>query len=98
MSISRRKYDAEFKRSAVELSLEAGRTVSEVAEDLGISENMLWRWRKQYREAPVHAFPGNGRVNREEQEMRGLRQHLADVTMERDILKKALAIFSKTPR
>jgi len=53
-----RKYDREFKLEAVRLSREQGRSVSGVARDLGISENVLYRWRGQLVQGGEAAFPG----------------------------------------
>lgn len=95
---NRRQFDAEFKREAVRLSQQPGRTMASVARDLGISETNLWRWRKQLAESGESAFPGTGHVSKEEEELRRLRRELVDVTEERDILKKALAVFSRRPK
>lgn len=95
---NRRQFDSEFKREAVRLSYEAGRTMASVARDLGISETNLWRWRKKLAESGESAFPGTGHVSAEEEELRRLRRELTDVTEERDILKKALAVFSRRPK
>jgi transposase len=94
----RRKYDREFKVEAVKLVTEGGRTVAEAARNLGIHENLLYKWREKYTEDIAHAFPGKGRLKPAEEELRRMRRELADVTQERDILKKALAIFSKEPK
>ena len=94
----RRKYDREFKVEAVKLVTEGGRGVAEVARNLGIHENLLYRWREKHSEDMAHAFPGKGRLKPAEEEVRRMRRELADVTQERDILKKALAIFSKEPK
>ena len=96
--MSGRVFSKEVKEQAVLLTQTSGKKVSEVAEDLGIRENMLWRWKKEFREAGERSFPGQG--NRQqgtdlEEEVRRLKQELLDVKMERDILKKAVAIFSK---
>lgn len=98
--LERRRYDAEFKRNAIRLTEEPGRKVVEVARDLGITDKLLYRWRADKRLRGELAFPGYGRVNLppEEQKVRDLEKRLADVTLERDILKKAIAIFSKTPQ
>jgi transposase len=96
--MERRKFDAEFKREAVRLITSGGRKAFEVARDLGISDNLLHRWKQQYLEDPAQAFPGKGRLKPDEEELRRLKRQLADVTEERDILKKAVAIFSKKPR
>lgn len=94
----RRKYDREFKVEAVRLSREAGRSVSGVARDLGICENVLHRWRGQLAQGGEAAFPRKGYQSGEPEELRRLRRQLAEVTEERDILKKALAVFSRRPQ
>jgi len=94
----RRKYDREFKVEAVKLVTGGGRGVAEVARNLGIHENLLYKWREKYTEDIAHAFPGKGRLKPAEEEQRRMKRELADVTQERDILKKALAIFSKEPK
>jgi transposase len=95
---SRRKYDREFKLEAVRLVTEGGRAVPAVARDLGIHENLLYNWRKKYLDDTNHAFPGKGYLKPADEELRRLKKELTDVREERDILKKALAIFSKHPR
>lgn len=94
----RRRFDKEFKQEVVRLVVEGGRQVSEVARDLDIHPNVIHRWKREYLEDTEHAFPGKGHMKPEEEELQKLRKKLADVTEERDILKKALAIFSKHPR
>jgi transposase len=94
----RRKYDREFKVEAVKLVMGGGRAVAEVARNLGIHENLLYKWREKYTEDIAHAFPGKGRLKPAEEELRRTKRELANVTQERDILKKALAIFSKEPK
>jgi len=94
----RRKYDREFKVEAVKLVTGEGRAVAEVARNLGIHENLLYKWREKYSEDMAHAFPGKGRLKPAEEELRRTKRELANVTQERDILKKALAIFSKEPK
>jgi transposase len=91
-------YDKEFKISAVKLVVESGRSVASVARDLGISDNTLFIWKKKYLEDKTDAFPGKGNLKPEEEEIRSLKRELAHVTMERDILKKAVAFFAKETR
>ena len=91
----RRSFTREFKLECVQFALNSDKPVSQVARDLGIKENNLRRWVDEYREDPEHTFPGQGNLKGPEEELRELRKKLADVEMERDILKKALAIFSK---
>jgi len=96
----RRKYDSDFKRNAVVLTDEPGRTVSNVADNLGISKDLLYRWRRELRAKDEIAFPGNGReaLTSQQQKIRDLEKKLKDAEMERDILKKAMAIFSRAPK
>ena len=86
----RRKYDPEFKRNAVQLTEEPGRTVAEVAENLGITKDNLYRWRRQQRTNGHRAFPGSGReaLTEPQKRIRELEKKLKDAEMERDILKK----------
>ena len=91
----RRKYDAELKREAVRLVLEGKRKASEVARELGIRNNLLYRWRQEYTQDHQEAFRGSGHLTASEEAMRKLVRENEVLKEERDILKKALAIFSK---
>ena len=84
--MKKRQYTQEFKKEAVEYSLTSGKTVEEVARDLGTSHHNL--------KSGQLAFPGHGKENLtpQEEESRRLKKELIDITQERDILKKALAI------
>jgi transposase len=95
----RRTYSEEFKKNAVGHSMTSEKSVEEVAGDLGIAHSNLRRWRAQYRKNEELAFPGNGKqkLTPQEEEIRRLKKELYDVSQERDILKKALAIFTKKP-
>jgi len=95
----RRQYSEEFKKDAVSHSLTSEKTVEEVARDLGIAHSNLRRWRAQYSKNGELAFPGKGkqRLTPQEEEIRRLKKELDEVRQERDILKKALAIFTKKP-
>lgn len=95
MTRSRRKHSPEFKREAVRLSREPGRTVAEVAGNLGIDRSLLQSWRGQVEAHGAEAFPGNGRLKSSDEEVAQLRKDLARAQQERDILKKALAFFAK---
>ena len=92
---ARKTYDREFKISAVKLVLDSGRTVSSIASDLGISDNTLFLWKKQYMEDAKNSFPGKGHLKAEEEETRRLKKELAHVTMEGDILKKQWPFFQR---
>lgn len=95
---SRRYFDQQFKVDAVRLVSESGRPVSEVAKELGVNRNQLDRWKRLLgKKAPQVAFPGNGNISGEKKEIEELRRELARVKEEREILKKAMAVFSRRP-
>lgn len=83
----RRHYDDQFKADAVRLLENGQRSVPDVAKSLGVSPNMLYRWRDL-------AQAGKGQVANQT-ELTQLREQLRRTEQERDILKKALAIFSR---
>jgi transposase len=86
----RRKFDEEFKKNAVKLSYASPKAVKEVAGDLGIKDSLLYRWRKRY------TATGDKTVFASlEEENRSLRLEVAELKMERDMLKKATAYFAK---
>jgi len=87
MGERRRRFSEEFKREAVRLAFESDRRVTEVARELDVRPDMLRRWRKQL--AGEASKPSIAEV-----EVTRLRRELREVREERDILKKALAIFS----
>ena len=94
----RRKYDQDFKRNTVLLCAEPGRSVAAVAKNLGISRDLLYRWCREYHRANgQYVFPGNGieALTPDQKRIRELEKKLRDTEMERDILKKAMAIFSR---
>jgi transposase len=99
MAQQRKHYDAVFKEKAVELSYARG-NVREVAAELGISPDLIYRWRSEAKTYGSGSFPGKGRpkMTTQEAELARLKKELRDVKMERDILKKAITIFSSSDR
>jgi transposase len=98
MVSKRRRYTREFKIETVRLITDSDQTVPEVARDLEIHPNTLYKWIHQYGENPKEAFPGKGKQDSEADELTRLRRENQRLKMERDILKKAMAIFSKDPK
>jgi len=99
MKRERRQFTKEFKIEAVELALRSNKSIVEISGDLGIRPELLYRWKSDYKASKEHAFPGSGHLHDpEEEQVRRLKRELMSVQEERDILKKALAIFSKAPR
>lgn len=88
-------YPAEFKESAVKLVVESGRPISQIAKELGVKENTLYTWVSQH----LKAGKNDNQIGPSHEEtIRHLRQELARVTQERDLLKKAAAYFAKESR
>ena len=98
MGKSRRNHSREFKVAVVKQVVEEGRSVSEVADGLGINRNLLTRWKTELAAEGAQAFRGNGVVSAADEELRQLRRKLAIAEQERDILKKALAYFAEPRR
>ena len=94
----RRRFSQEFKIEAVRMVVESGRDLFEVCEDLEIRPDMLRKWIKKFENDGVNAFPGSGRLKPEDEEVRKLKRENARLRMERDILKKAVAICSDRRR
>jgi transposase len=93
--MSRRRFSREFKIEAVKLIRERGVSVAQAGRDLGIHENVLRKWVKEFGSDPVQAFPGHGQMKPEQQEIERLRREVNKLRAERDILKKAAAFFAK---
>jgi transposase len=87
----KKRFDKEFKISAVKMVTEEGQKASEVARSLGIHANMIYSWKRKYAESGDKAFVGKGHLT----EMAALRRKLRNAEMELEILKKAVGIFSK---
>jgi transposase len=95
---SRRIHSKEFKVQAVRLASEPGAMLKKTAEDLGIHPSLLQHWKKQFLTGGGQAFPGHGRLQPDDEEIRKLRLELKRVTEERDILKKATLFFAQESR
>ena len=94
----RRSYDSSFKLGALRLADDPDKPDAEVERDLGLFGGAIKDWRKQLRSHGEDAFPGSGHQTLLEEEDRQLRRELEIAREERDILKKAIAIFSKKPK
>jgi transposase len=97
MGGNQRTFTAEFKREALRLLETSGKPGAQVARELGISDSVLYRWRKQQADQGDDAFPGKGHQTTVEEEVRHLRAEVERLRQEREILKKAIGIFSQVP-
>jgi transposase len=94
----KRYYDREFKYEAIRLMEEGKHSIGDIARDLDIHPNLLHQWRCKYRKDMEQAFPGKGHLLAPEKEIRLLQRENEELKEEKEILKKALAIFSKHPK
>ncbi len=97
MSKIRKQYDREFKVMAVELS-KSRSDLSVLSKELEIKASLLYRWRKELETKAGTGLPGQGKVlyTPEQAEINRLKKELLDMQQERDILKKAVGIFSRS--
>ena len=95
MPSKRQQFTREYKIEAVRLCSEGKKPVSQIAKDLGIAAEQLYKWKRDFAADGYAAFPGNGKINSQDEELHRLRRELKRVTDERDFLKKATAFFAK---
>lgn len=95
--LPRKIYTYEFKLEAIRL-VESGQSIAEAARSLGIVEQTLWNWIKAHKSGKLVAHGRGSKLTAEQIEIRQLRADLARVKMERDILGKAAAYFSRSQR
>ncbi len=95
MAKVQKTYTREFKEEAVRLALTSGKPIAQIARELGISDSAIHGWCKELTEYGKDAFPGKGHQSELEEEIRRLKRDLERVQQERDILKKAVGIFSR---
>ena len=89
MGLSRRQFTKEFKLAAVR-RLEQGVSIAEVARALEVNPNVLHRWRREVRQGPGNAFPGNGKQRWSEGRIAELERKVGQQTLEIDFLKGCL--------
>src|SRR5215472_8459237 len=96
MPKTQRTFTREFKVEAVQLAQSSQKPLTQIARDLGIADSTLHHWCQLFSEHGEQAFPGSGHQTAQEEELRRLKRELDLVRQERDILKKALGIFSRS--
>ena len=94
MAKERRTYTREFKLEALRLLETSGKSANRLEHELGLGKGCLTRWRQETASAGEQAFPGHGRMSEEQERIRSLERENEVLRQERDILKKAVAIFS----
>ena len=91
----RRSFGKEFKLEAVRLVRDRSVSIAQASRDLGVHENLIRKWVKEYAADPEQSFPGHGTMKPEQAEIERLRREVQKLKAERDILKKAAAYFAK---
>jgi transposase len=95
MKRQQRFYSREFKLEALRLRETSGKSDGQIERDLGISRGSIYRWKKAFAEEGEQAFPGHGRLTPEQEQIRQLKRENEVLRQQRDILKKAVAIFAQ---
>lgn len=98
MGKKRRRFDREYKIEAVRVALRGDRPQKDVARDLGINPETLYRWVHEFRADASQSFPGNGRVKDRDRDVEQLRRDVHRLETENAFLKKVSAYFAKSPR
>jgi transposase len=98
MKKTRRQYAHEFKLEALRLLETSGKSASQIERDLGIGTGNLYRWKRKLAADGKDAFPGQGRLAPDQEHLRQLEREIEVLRQERDILKKAVAIFSHSSK
>jgi transposase len=94
MTKTRRTYTRDFKLEAIRLQETSGKSAAQIERELGIGSGCLARWKRKLAEEGEHAFPGHGRLTPDQERVHQLERENQILRQERDILKKAVAIFS----
>jgi transposase len=93
-SKKRRKYDADFKAEVLKM-IDNGQSATQISQKLGLGENLIYRWKKERQKAePKQADPGQADPVRLSERIAWLEKQLRQAETDRDILKKAVSIFS----
>jgi transposase len=98
MTKTRRTYTREFKIETVRLLETSGKSATKLERELGIGAGCVSRWKREFAEEGENAFPGHGRLTPDQERIHQLEQENETLRQERDILKKAVAIFSHPSR
>jgi transposase len=96
--MTKKTYTKEFKIGAARMVVDEKVRPAKVARDLGVSSGALTKWTQDYQKHGSGAFPGKGLLSPVDDEMNRLRKDVRRLTMERDILKKTIALFAELDR
>lgn len=94
----RRRFSLEFKLEAIRMVLDSGRKQIDIARELGINPEVLYRWTREHRLDPKQSFPGNGNLKERDRQVEQLQRENNRLKAELAFLKKVSAYFVKSPR
>lgn len=94
---TRKTYTREFKVETLRLVETSGKPVAVIERELGLSQGLIHHWRRELAGKDKQAFPGKGRLSEDAERVRQLERENAILRQERDILKKAISVFSQKP-
>lgn len=92
---NQKKYEREFKLNVIKHHRESGKSLTAISRDIEVPMGTLSGWIQEFQKQREKSFPGSGKIKPSNEEMYRLRKELADMKQERDVLKKAMAIFSR---
>jgi transposase len=100
MTKIRKSYTREFKIEALHLADTSGKTKAQVERDLGLSQGLLFHWRRELSRQGIEAFPGHGRLSATDEHLRQLERENNVLRQERDTrsVKKAIAVLTPKPQ
>lgn len=93
--MSTKRYDKNFKIEVVRRAKEKGKNVTELANELGIHENTIYKWMRELKKDKENAFPGSGKLKPDDEELRRLKRENENLKQEIEILKNAAVYFAK---
>lgn len=96
--MQKKSYTKEFKLGAARMVVDQKKSQSEVARDLGVSTPSMTKWVRDYKKSGGGAFPGKGYLTPVEDQIRKLEKEVRRLTMERDLLKKTMGLFTEPER
>lgn len=98
MGNQRRTYTKEFKLETLKMVETGEKSVSQIEREMGLPAGAIFRWQRQLRQDGNRAFPGHGKLKEAETRIQQLEKENANLRMERDILKKAVRVFSQSQK
>jgi transposase len=94
---TRKTYTREFKLDTLHLAETSGKPVTVLERELGLTHGLVYQWRQQLTRKDKQAFPGKGHLAEDAERLRQLERENTILRQERDILKKAISVFTQKP-